>query len=130
MDCSPGIISGKHNLNELILKNIDYLITPIKSDLASYTGVKILIDSIIKIKPQNPTLEFLGLVLLNVNPRGVLFKKMVESLKDNCFKTIIRTNQEIPKAEFLGKTIFQYNPNCTGSWDFKKFGEEVLNKIK
>lgn len=134
IDCGPGIISGKNNINEFVLTYTDYLITPIRADYASYQGVKILMDSIGNVKKKNPKLEFLGLLFSDINPREILFKEMHEKMKKTAegfiFSTIIRKTVEIQKAEFVGKTIFQYNPNCTGAWDFKKFGEEVLEKIK
>lgn len=140
MDCKPGLMHDSYmTSNEAALIASDYIIIPMEPNSDSLKGIEKIFTSYNRIKPQNPDLEMLGFFFTKTKPNEIVtnsifakFTEILETIGAERFllESSIRENTEIRKAEMLYKSIFDYNPNSTGAWDYKALGEEVLLKIK
>lgn len=140
LDCKPAMMAEERmTSNEGALLISDYVLIPVKVEIDSVNGVSKLAPAFSRARQINPKLEILGFFFTIVNTREVLtqslrslfYNKLLEyGLEDLLLDTSIRVNTEIKKAETLGQTIFNFNKNCTGAWDYRKLGDELLARMK
>jgi chromosome partitioning protein len=74
-----------------------------------------------------------GMYFNDVMTKTSLFNHYKEAIgleaQELLFKSFIRRDEEIEKANFQGYSIFSYNKNTRGAWDFKKLTEELIIKL-
>lgn len=136
IDVPPTGIN-KYNVTsaELALYASNYFICTIKPDMFSVKNLDSFLGKVFDFRDTyNPKLDFLGVYFSDVNPQKVLFKQFKEMVEEQgngiLMNSFIRSDAEVEKASASGETIFQFNPNCRASKDFKKLGDEILIKIK
>lgn len=120
---------------ELALCASDYFLTTIKPDMFSVKNLDSFLGKVFALREKhNPLLNFAGIYFSDVLVTKSIFDDYYKLIGDKAsgmlFKTFIRRDAEVEKSASQGKTIFQFNPNCRASWDFKKLGEELLERIK
>lgn len=139
-DCKPALMPEENmTSNEGVLLISDYVLVPVGVNNDSVNGVSKLAPAFSRAKQKNPRLEILGFFFTMVNPRELLtasirtllHNKLLEfGLEDLLLESSIRMNAEIKKAETLGQTIFNFNKNCIGAWDYGRLGDELLTRMK
>ncbi len=78
--------------------------------------------------------ELLGVVLSKWNNRNVLSRESVEALSETfpegLFETKIRSDMSVNNAILSGDPVFDYDPNCRASKDFRELAKEFLLREK
>lgn len=134
IDCPPSPLNGKIKLGELALSSSDFLISPIEAEEYAIEGINELLPEILRIKRDyNSNLNFLGFFFNKVNVRSRRFKKYSPIAKEEgkgyFLNSIVRTDESIEDAKFLGKPVFQVAPQSRASEDYKNLAKEVYKKI-
>lgn len=135
IDVPPaGIVSTSMTPAELALNACDYYICTLYADYFSSKNLNDFLQSVDELKEKNNlSLELIGAYFSNVNPQTTMYKNLSELMnihaKEIFFDTYIRRSENIVKASWEGKTIFQYNPNCTIAQDYMNLTNEMLKKL-
>jgi chromosome partitioning protein len=116
-----------------------YVVMPLQAEFLPLLGAKMAMDflskDIAKIRTRrDATIDVLGFVLNRYDDRRKVNREMCEKLEDQypdkVFKTRIRTNIQLSKAQELGEDIFSLDPRSNGAADYAALAEEFLNKLK
>lgn len=136
IDCNPHLIEfNRTTLNEVILLNSDFLIIPTETDPNSIEDTNLFIPDVLKIKERNNnSLVLLGVLFSKVEVNTKLFKNQFDAFQKDAseivFSSYIRKDEKLKHCQLKSKTIFEYDQKANACFDFQKFGEEVLEKLK
>lgn len=113
----------------------DYVILPIKMEIASTDGVDHMINFITMVRETNERLAILGILITQYEERTRVSEMIMDEIRkkgweDSLFKTRIRKNVTITEGQALRRNVFEYRRNSTGAQDYVALGKEVLAKIK
>lgn len=130
IDCPPSL--GLLSINALAAS--DYLIIPVYPSYFSVKGIKQLLRTYYLVKDNlKPELDIMGVVITKFDQRISKHKEIkadLESLQifqGKVFKTPIRTNAELEKAQDSQKPINHFNRECNGFIDYMNLADEVIN---
>jgi chromosome partitioning protein len=131
IDCPPHL--GLLNLNALLFS--DYIIIPIKSQLAPLKSLNKLFKTISEVKTGfNKDVKILGYLLTEYDQRTNLSREIKEILsnnfKDQIFKTEIRNNISIAEAYSFNKSVIDYMPKSNGAIDYMNLTKEIIKRLK
>jgi chromosome partitioning protein len=120
---------------ELAIFASNYYITCIRASSFSLENLNSFLGVISDyVKENKLKTEYLGMFFNDILKNTSLFTYYNEALgneaKDLLFKSFIRRDEEIEKANYQGCSIFSYNKNCRAAWDFKNLTGELILKIK
>lgn len=126
-DCPPSL--GALSINALVAS--DYCIIPVQPGIFALEGVSSLLDTVNSVKEEYGRPEILGILLTFFDARTVLSHKMLKDLRATglAFKTYIRVNQAIPRAQDKKMPVNIYDDNSRGSQDYRSLACEILKKI-
>lgn len=135
------IIDTPPNIGAMVNNSLmvaDYCIMPVPvSDQYALDGLQTFLSLLQRVKHQSEKLQLLGVVLTQYDSRAPTNKKNLEKTRNYLksrgvpvFKTIIRQNVDIKKAQSKRKTIFEYDRSKNGSIDYKELAEEVKTVIE
>ena len=129
IDCPPSL--GLLTVNALAYTQ--EVIIPIQCQYLALEGTAEMIHVInVSREIYNPGLSIKAVVPVMYDSRtkisNFVVNKLKEYFKDLVTETRIRVNTDLAEAPAFGKTIFDYNKNCHGAWDFKRLADEILNK--
>lgn len=127
-DCPPSF--NVFTINGLVAAD-EYLI-PVDVGYFAILGLKQLLEEINQIKQKlNPSLSLVGVLASKFDKRTTLSDQVLETLKSNFqdtfFKTAIRVNIDLVRAQIANESIFKFNPKSTGAQDFMSLSEEIIN---
>lgn len=127
-DCPPSF--NVFTINGLVAA--DGYIIPVDVGYFAILGLKQLLEEIDQIKQKlNPSLSLMGVLASKFDKRTTLSDQVIETLKNNFqdtfFKTIIRVNIDLVRAQIANESIFKFNPKSTGAQDFLCLSEEIIN---
>jgi chromosome partitioning protein len=127
-DCPPSI--NVFTINGLVAA--DEFIIPVDVGYFAILGLKQLLEEIEQIKQKlNPSLSLTGVLASKLDKRTKLSDQVLESLKNNFqdtfFKTTIRVNIDLVRAQIANESIFKFSPKSTGAQDFLSLSEEIIN---
>jgi chromosome partitioning protein len=128
IDCPPSL--GLLTINSLTAA--DSILIPIQCEYYALEGLSQLLKTIRLVqKNLNPELEIEGVLLTMYDNRLNLSYQVAEDVRKffdkKVFKTVIHRNVRLSEAPSFGKPIILYDAVCTGSEDYMKLAEEVLN---
>jgi len=128
IDCPPSINSFTKNA----LVAADEAIIPVDVGFFAILGLKQLLEEIDHIKKDlNHRLHLRGVLACKYDRRNNLSEQVLEILKanfpDTFFKTVIRVNIDIVKAQIAQEDIFKYNAKSAGAEDFLSLTQEVIH---
>jgi chromosome partitioning protein len=131
IDNSPSL--GMNYTNALVAS--DFVIIPLQCSKFSSKGVRDLQESIDLVRKRaNPSLELLGVLINEYDPRANVKKGIEEDIKnhfgDLLFETRVRGNVKIEEAHVEMTPIFLYAPKSAGAKDYAALCEEILAKLK
>ncbi len=117
-------------INALVCSN--EVVIPCNTEIFSFQGILTEYELIERVKKEyNKGLKINGILLTNYEQRGALNKQFKESIENQAqrigvkvYKTQIRKNIAIKKAQALRTNVFEYDSKSNGSEDYKKFVEE------
>jgi chromosome partitioning protein len=127
-DCPPSF--NVFTINGLVAA--DEYIIPVDVGYFAILGLKQLLEEIDQIKRKlNPTLSLIGVLASKFDKRTTLSDQVLQTLKSNFqdtfFKTTIRVNIDLVRAQIANESIFKFNPKSTGAQDFICLSEEIIN---
>jgi chromosome partitioning protein len=127
-DCPPSF--NVFTINGLVAA--DEYIIPVDVGYFAILGLKQLLEEINQIKQKlNPSLSLSGVLASKHDKRTTLSNQVLETLKSNFqdtfFKTTIRVNIDLVRAQIANESIFKFNPKSTGAQDFLCLSEEIIN---
>ncbi len=128
LDCPPSF--NVFTINGLVAA--DEYIIPVDVGYFAILGLKQLLEEIDHIKKRlNPTLSLMGVLASKFDKRTTLSDQVLDTLRNNFqdsfFKTAIRVNIDLVRAQIAHESIFKFNPKSTGAQDFLRLSEEIIN---
>ena len=129
IDCPPSI--GMLTVNALVAS--DFILIPLQAEFLPLKGLRNFLQHIKTIKRLNNRLEILGYVLTRYDERKVMnrqiFNLMEQEFGDKVFRTHIRSNIQLAKAQEAGTDIFHFDNHSNGARDYKDLAEEFQTKM-
>lgn len=128
IDCPPSL--GLMTINALVAA--DEVVVPVQPEFFALHGISQLLDTVSLLqKSINPQLKIGGVICTRYNRRKIhneVLSCLQERFADTLLSTKIHENIAIAEAPSFGQTIFEYNANCSGSYDYDLLVKEFLNK--
>lgn len=130
IDCPPAL--SKLTVNAFLAS--DTIIIPIATSYFSLHGVHKLAEILNEIVDEL-NIPYNVFTLLTRYRNGLkvsedVEKKIKKLFGDNTFSTIIHENTDLEKAHGAGKPICDFNPTCSGYFDYNKLALEILKYDK
>jgi chromosome partitioning protein len=129
IDCPHAI--SLLTVNALVAS--DYVLLPLPGEFLPLKGVYGFMRHFDVIRKKlNPRLALMGMVMTKYDERkqmNVGVKKQLEEKFDGkVFRTVIRTNIQLAKAQEAGKDIFSYDRSSNGAKDYQQLAEELIRR--
>lgn len=133
IDSPPGL--GFLTVNALTASN--YVIIPMLPDIFSLQGLVQVYETIEYVQEAtNPNLEVIGVLINKYQKFSKLHKEALgtaemisESLGIPIFNTHVRNCSKLSEAHSLQENIFNYCPKSSGTKDYYKIAEEIVQRI-
>lgn len=130
IDCLPAL--SLLTINALVASN--KVIIPLQLTVLSMQGLDQVLNIIQRIaNAWNPSLEVLGVLPVLFDSRLKVSQEVLEFMKENfdlyIFENFIRRNVKIIEAPSHGLSVMNYAPTSQGAQDYKKFTQEVLERL-
>jgi chromosome partitioning protein len=131
IDCPPSI--GMLTVNALVAS--DYVLMPMQAEFLPLKGLRSFMRSFETAKTRlNRKLEMLGIILTRYDDRKEMHQRIRRDLTaefgDIVFKTTIRTNIALAKAQEKGLDVLTFDGSSNGAMDYLQLTNEFLFKIK
>jgi chromosome partitioning protein len=110
------------------------VIIPVDVGYFSLQGIRQLLEDVEKVRNHyNRTLQIGGILLTKFDSRTILSTQVEETLrrsfKEKVFKTVIKVNVELVRAQINRKSIFAFDETSSGARDYQGLIEEVLGNV-
>lgn len=130
IDCPPSM--GMLTINALVASN--FVLLPLQAEFLPLKGAKNFLKHFDLVSKLNKKLQLLGFILTKYDNRKIMNRQVKKNLlqefsKEKVFKTHIRTNIALAKAQQKGMDIFTFDKRSNGAEDYKKLTEEFLMKL-
>jgi chromosome partitioning protein len=127
IDCPPNL--GILSINALAASTEFVLV--VSPEFFPMKAIRPLYDSYLMVKNKlNRTLQFKGVIMTMCDFRTRHAQEVKVILEKNfphkLYKSSIRMNVTLKEASSAGKSIFEYDPNSIGAFDYQNFVEEFL----
>jgi len=140
IDCPPSL--GLLTLNALAA--VDEVIIPLQPHFLALQGLGKLLQTVSLVSKRiNPALKVSGILLCMYDSRTSLSEEVktdIANFLDNArntdnpwsdakiIPTHVRRNIKLAEAPSYGKTIFEYEPDCHGSEDYRQIAKFIRNE--
>lgn len=130
IDCPPSI--GMLTVNALVAS--DFILMPLTAEFLFLKGIKSFLRHLELIHRMNDRISILGFILCKYDARKTMTREVEAQLQqdygiDKVFKTYIRSNIALAKAQEQGLDIFQYDKNAHAAQDYRALAQEFLKKL-
>lgn len=132
IDCPPAV--GMLTINSLVAS--DYVLMPMQAEYLPMKGLVTFMDIYRRDfvgKKLNPDLRLLGILFTRFDTRNNMTPHILEILQGlyprEVFKTRIRPNIALVKAQEKGVDVFQFDPHSRGAEDYRALANEVLTRL-
>jgi chromosome partitioning protein len=110
------------------------VIIPVDVGYFSLQGIRQLLEDIEKIRAHyNPGLRITGILLTKFDSRTILSKQVERTLRksfgEKAFKSVIRVNVDIIRSQIQRKSIFAFDPTCSGARDYGNLMDELVGNV-
>jgi chromosome partitioning protein len=127
IDCPPAL--GLFSINALATSTEFVMV--VSPEFFPMKAIKPLYDTYRMVKGKlNHSLQFNGIVMSMCDFRTRHSQEVFEILKRNfphkLYNAYIRNNVSLKEASSCGQTIFEYNPQSFGAFDYQNFAEEFI----
>jgi chromosome partitioning protein len=135
IDTPPSL--GLLSINSLNASN--EVMIALQAHPFAFDGLHLLLDTISLIKEElNPTLKISGLVVTMFDSRTKISREIfdkvnnMKELEGVVFKTTIRQNIRLAEAAKARRSIYHFDPICSGAVDYLHLSEEICsqNQVK
>lgn len=129
IDCPPAV--GILTVNALVAS--DYVLMPLQAEFLPLKGIRSFMRRYDTIRDKlNKKLEILGVLITRYDGRLSMSHDIVAKLEaefgDEMFKTKIRTNTAIAKAQQFGVDIFTFDSLSSGALNYMSLAYEVESR--
>jgi chromosome partitioning protein len=130
IDCPHAI--GMLTVNALVAS--DQVLIPLPGEFLPLKGVYGFMRQFDFIRKKlNRDLQLAGMVLTKFDERKLMNVSVKQQLEEKfpgkVFESVIRTNNQLVKAQEAGKDIFTYDKSSNGARDYQRLAEELLKKL-
>lgn len=130
IDCPPAI--GMLTVNALVASQ--YVLMPLQAEYLPLKGLRSFMHHFTTIKSKlKKDLEVLGFVLTRYDERKVMNRQVYQTLErefgEKVFRTRIRNNIQLAKAQEAGMDIFNFDGRSHGAEDYEELAREFLEKV-
>lgn len=130
IDTPPTL--GLITVNALVAAT--HVLIPIQSSYFALEGTDDLLETIEKVRSRpNPDLDLIGVLVTLFDKRTSLSKDVEAHIRnvfgEKAFKTIITRSVRLEESPAHKETIFSFAPNSSGSIEYKKLSQELLNRV-
>ena len=130
IDTAPSL--GLLTLNAMVSSHS--FIVPLQCEYYALEGLSRLLKTAREVKGRwNKSLKLQGILLTLFDSRNSLSHKVEQEVRkhfaDQVFKTLIPRNVKLSEAPSFGKSIFQYNPHCSGAVAYEQLAGELLHSL-
>lgn len=129
IDCPPAI--GMLTVNALVAS--DYVLMPLEAEYLPLKGVRSFMHHFKAIKRINKKLEILGFVFTRYDIRKTMNRRisqeLIQDFGEKVFRTHIRSNIQLARAQELGTDIFSFDNSSHGAQDYHELSEEFLLRV-
>jgi chromosome partitioning protein len=120
-------------LTQCALVAAHQVIAPIDVGFFSLEGLRQLLETINQVREHfNPELEIAGILLTKFDSRTKLSEQVEEVLRrgfpEKAFRTVIKVNVELIRAQIEKKSIFAVDPDSSGAKDYESLINEILHR--
>ncbi|NOX37897.1 MAG: AAA family ATPase [Calditrichaeota bacterium] len=127
IDCPPNL--GIFSLNALVASTEFILV--VSPEFFPMRAIKPFYDTYLMVKKKlNHTLQFKGVLMTMCDFRTRHSQEVRKILEKNfphkLYKAYIRNNVSLKEASSVGQSIFEYDPQSTGAFDYQNFVEEFI----
>lgn len=127
VDCPPNL--GILSVNALVACT-EFVMT-VSPEFFPMKAIKPLYETFITVKKQlNRTLRFKGVVMTMCDFRTRHAQEVRDVLQKNfpnkLYRAFIRSTVSLKEASSQGQSIFEFDPNSMGAFDYQNFAEEFL----
>jgi chromosome partitioning protein len=135
IDCPPSL--GMLTRSALVASR--YVLMPLQAEFLPLNGARMAMEfltgDIARIRARrNAAIDVLGFVFNRYDDRRTVNRRMCRELEeqypDKVFRTRIRTNISLSKAQEMGVDIFSQDPHSNGAADYAALAAEFLAKLK
>lgn len=129
IDCPPSV--GMLTINALVAS--DFILMPLAAEFLPFSGVGSFMKHFKTLHKLNKNLEVLGLLLTRYDERKIMNRdvqhRLQEEFGEKLFRTHIRNNMQIAKAQEAGLDIFHFDRRCHGAEDYASLATEFLERV-
>ena len=130
IDCPHAI--GMLTVNALVAS--DHVLIPLQGEFLPLKGVHSFMRHFEVVKKKlNRKINLLGFILTKFDERKLMNVQVRESLEgvfeNKVFKTYIRTNIQLAKAQEMGIDIFGLDRHSNGAFDYEALSREFLSRV-
>lgn len=130
IDCPPAI--GMLTVNALVASQ--YVLMPLQAEYLPLKGLRSFMHHFTTVKSKlKKDLEVLGFVLTRYDERKVMNRQVYQTLErefgEKVFRTRIRNNIQLAKAQEAGMDIFNFDGRSHGAEDYEELAREFLEKV-
>lgn len=130
IDCPPAI--GMLTVNALLASQ--YVLMPLQAEYLPLKGLRSFMHHFTTVKSKlKKDLEVLGFVLTRYDERKVMNRQVYQTLErefgEKVFRTRIRNNIQLAKAQEAGMDIFNFDGRSHGAEDYEELAREFLEKV-
>lgn len=133
IDCPPAV----NQVTAAALVAADYVLIPTEAEYFSAIGVGKIAETLDSVRPLNPELRVLGILLVKYQDRRLLTRalqaKLIQASENvlNCsvFDAHIRYSVSVPASQADGVSVFEYAPKSKIAKDYATFSDEFLRRI-
>jgi len=127
IDCQPSL--GLLTVNALAAS--DGVIIPLECEFFALRGMKILVDTIGKVRARiNPRLAIDGILATMYDSRTVhrreVLQRVIEAFGDTVFRTVITQTIKFPETTVAGTPINDYAPTSAGAEAYRSLARELV----
>ena len=132
IDCPPNL--GNLTVNAYVAS--DYLLIPCDLSALALEGLEGILEVVDTVNFRlNHPLKILGILATRVDRRNMVmneavFEKLKEAFSDRLFRTQIRINTDLNKAQLTGKPIFRFAGSSAGARDYQALAQELIERIE
>jgi chromosome partitioning protein len=130
IDTPPTL--GLITVNALVAAT--HVLIPIQSSYFALEGTDDLLETIEKVRARpNPNLKVLGVVVTLHDRRTTLSREVYEQIKrvfgTSLFETVITKSVRLEESPAYKESIFTFAPSSSGSLEYSKLCDEVINRV-
>jgi len=134
IDCPPVV----NQVTAAALVAADYVIVPAEAEYFSAVGIKMIAETVEQVKPLNPDIRVLGVLLVKYQNRRNLTKSLESVLEANVnkllncgvFNTKICFTVDIPSSQASGLSVRDFKCNGKATHDYEDLSDEILKEIQ